>query len=78
MTNLNDFTKFKKAKTIVRELSTLLKIIDLSIAGLTPFRKYTSISETLLCLQDNKTILEIHLDAQKHILDNKGSVENEK
>jgi len=68
----HDFNKFKKAKTIVKELSILLKIIDLSINGLTPFQKYTSISETLLCLQDNKTILSVHLSHHSQILANKG------
>lgn len=77
MTNLNDFNKYKKAKIIVKELSNLLKIIDLSIIAMKPYKKYTSVDETLLCLEDNKTILGIHLDHQKQILKNKGSVENE-
>ena len=77
MSNLHDFNKLKKAKVIVRELTTLLKIVELSINGMTPFRKYSSIQETLACLQDNKTILSIHLEHHKQILANKGSVENE-
>jgi hypothetical protein len=68
----HDLFKFKKAKTIVKELTNLLKIIELSIAGLTPFRKYTSISETLSCLEDNKTILTVHLQHHSAILKNKG------
>lgn len=77
MSKVHDFNKMKKAKVVVRELTTLLKIIDLSITGLTPFKKYTSIMETLSCLYDNKTILDIHLSHHKKILDNKGSVEDE-
>lgn len=77
MSNLHDFNKLKKAKVIVRELTILLKIVELSINGMTPFRKYSSIQETLACLQDNKIILQIHLDHHKQILANKGSVENE-
>ena len=77
MSNLHDFNKLKKAKVIVRELTTLLKIVELSINGMTPFRKYSSIQETLACLQDNKTILSIHLSHHKAILESKGSVPDE-
>lgn len=73
----HDFGKYKKSKVVVKELTTLLKIIELSISGIAPFKKYTSISETLLCLQDNKTILEIHLQHHQQILKNKGEVEHE-
>jgi hypothetical protein len=68
----HDLFKFKKAKTVVRDLTNLLKIIELSITGLTPFRKYTSIGETLSCLEDNRTILTVHLQHHQQILANKG------
>lgn len=71
----HDFNKYKKAKIIVSELETLLKIIDLSIKGITPFKKYNSISETLMCLNDNKTILDIHLNHYKKVIETKGSVD---
>lgn len=77
MTNLNDFNKYKKAKLIVKELTNLLKIVDLSIKAIKPYTKYTSVGETLLCLQDNHTILSIHLEHHQQVLKNKGSVENE-
>ena len=70
----HDFSKYKKSKVVVKELTTLLKIIDLSISGITPFTKYNSISETLMCLRDNKTILEVHLLHHQQILKNKGEV----
>lgn len=77
MNNLHDFNKLKKAKIIVRDITLILRIVDLAITGLTPFKKYSSISETLACLYDNKTILDIHLNEHKRILANKGSVDNE-
>jgi hypothetical protein len=73
----HDLSKYKKAKSVVRDLTTLLQIINLSINGLTPFRKYTSISETLACLEDNKTILSVHLDHHSQIIANKGSIPHE-
>ncbi len=77
MTNLHDFNKLKKAKIIVADLTKLLHIIELSIAAIKPYVKYTSMSETLLCLSDNRTILNVHLFHQQQIIKNKGSVENE-
>lgn len=74
MNEVNDFNKYKKAKIIVEDLEKILKIIDLSMKGLKPFRKYTSLSETLLCLEDSKSILEIHLEHHRKILENKGKV----
>lgn len=74
MNEVNDFNKYKRAKIITKELEKVLNIINLSLKGLKPFRKYTSISETLLCLEDSKSILEIHLEHQKKILENKGRV----
>lgn len=75
MNEIHDFHKLKKAKIIVEELEKVMKILNLSIVGLKPFRKYTSLSETLLCLEDSRTILEIHLEHHKKVLENKGKVE---
>lgn len=72
MNNIHDLQKIKRAKIIVRELEQVLKIINLSIQGLKPYKKYTTLSETLLCLRDSKDILEIHLSHNKKILENKG------
>lgn len=73
----HDFGKYKKSKVVVKELTTLLKIIELSISGITPFTKYNSIPETLMCLRDNKIILEVHLQHHQNIIKNKGEVTSE-
>jgi len=77
MNEINDFNKFKKAKIVVQELEQVLKIINLSLSGLKPFRKYTSLSETILCLEDSKSILEIHHEHHKKVIENKGKVSEE-
>lgn len=71
---IHDFNKLKKAKRIVKDLETVMKILNLTHIGLKPFRDYTSLQETLLCIEDSKTILQIHLDHQKNVLKNKGEV----
>lgn len=77
MSNTYDFNKVKKAKRIVKELEVVIKILTLAKNGLKPFRDYTSLQETLLCIDDSKTILEIHLNHNKQILKEKGKL-NEK
>lgn len=77
MNEISDFNKYKKAKTVVEELDVVIKIINLTLKGLKPFREYTTLSETIECLKDSKTILGIHLDHQRQILKNKGQVSDE-
>ncbi len=72
MNDVHDLTEIKKAKIVVTELEKVIQIINLSQAGLLPFRKYTSLQETLLCLEDSKLILEIHLENSKRVLETKG------
>lgn len=75
MNEISDFNKYKKAKQIVRELNTVVKILTLAYNGLKPFREYYSLQETMLCLQDSKMILEIHLEHHRKVLENKGKIE---
>lgn len=77
MNEVSDFNKFKRSKKIVKELEVVIKILILAQSGLKPFRDYTSLQETLLCIEDSKTILRIHLDHHKQILKNKGSIKDE-
>jgi hypothetical protein len=74
MNELHDFNKLKRAKKIVKDLEIVMQMLNLAIRGLKPFRDYTSLQETLLCLEDSKIILEIHLSHNKQVLLNKGQV----
>lgn len=71
---VNDLAKYKKAKIVVRDLEQILKILGLSLKGLKPYKKYTSLSETMMALEDSRTILEVHLEHHKRILETKGKV----
>lgn len=74
MNEIHDFNKLKRAKKIVKDLTVVLHGLDLAIKILKPYRDYTSLQETILCLEDSKTILDIHFSHQKQILENKGQV----
>jgi hypothetical protein len=81
MTKLVDFKEHKskkKAAHIASELEQVIKIMDLFIRGLTPFSKYIQVMESMSCLQNNKTLLEIHINKYKRIVEkqNESSVES--
>lgn len=74
VTNLNNFRLAKKYK---KDSVDFLKVIDLSIRGLTPFKVYIPVKKILLELHDQKAILMAHLSTAEKILDKKEII-NEK
>ena len=58
--NLSKFKDHKKYKLISEDLHGILKIINLSINALHPYRKYKPVMEVISNLQNNKTLLELH------------------
>jgi hypothetical protein len=81
MTKLFDLKQHKskkKAEHITADLERIVKIMDLSIQGLTPFARYIQVMETLSCLTNNKTLVEIHLNKYKRQIEkeNASSVES--
>jgi uncharacterized Fe-S cluster-containing radical SAM superfamily enzyme len=69
--NLDDFKKYKQSKLIVKELTFVIKIINLTLKGLGPFKRYTSIKEIIRVLEEHKGILEVHLNSNKKTIDKK-------
>jgi hypothetical protein len=53
-------------------LQAILKVIDLSIRGLTMFEVYTPVGRILTNLKNEKIVLEAHLTEQKRILKERG------
>ncbi len=70
--NLDDYKKYKQSKLIVKELTFVIKIINLALKGLNPFKRYSSIKEIIRVLDEHKLILEIHLNSNKKAIDEKG------
>ena len=79
MTKLVDLQEFKdkkldeeqekKFEKIAEDLKLAIQVMDLSIRGLTPFLKYVQVMESVSCLQNNKTLLEIHLRKYQKLKD---------
>lgn len=72
MSNINNLHSYKKAKVIVKDLEQIVNAMDLSIRALTHFTKYIPVRESVSILENNKTLLEIHLSKQRKIIANKG------
>lgn len=71
LVNLDDHKVKKKAELIAEDLEKVLMVMDLSVRGLTPFAKYVQVMETISALQNNKTLLEIHLNKYRKLKDKK-------
>lgn len=75
MNNISSLTKYRRAKIIIKDLAIAIRTMNLAIDALSYFSKYIPVMETISVLQNNKTLLEIHLNKQNKILKNKGKEE---
>lgn len=66
---------YKISKTVVTELEAILKVINLSIAGLGYFKNYTSVTKILNVLENERGILNAHLQKYAKVQKDKGKVE---
>lgn len=69
-----DFKAYKEAKVFCKHLEMILKVIDLSIRGLSCYRIYVPVKKILLVLEDQQSILKSHYDKQLLIRKNKGKL----
>ena len=74
--SVNNLLEYRKAKILAQDLKSILKIIDLSIAALHYYSKYAPVNVIISTLQTNKTLLEIHYNKYKRIVETKGKVDN--
>lgn len=68
----------KRAKIISDDLENVLKVMDLTLSGLRHYNKYIQVMETISCIQNNKTLIEIHLNKYKRLVENEDSMEKDK
>lgn len=72
VTNLKNHKELKKVKIYVEHLEAILKVMNLSIQGLTHFEVYIPVYQSLSTLREQKRILESHLNKYQQMLkDNK-------
>lgn len=71
MPEIVNINEYKKAKILVGDLEKIIKVIDLTIKGLSYYKKYEPVSQIISNLQTNKSILEISYIKYKKILEKK-------
>lgn len=69
-----DPKKYKLSKTFCKDLEIILKVVDLSIRGLSPYAIYKPVNRILNVLKEEQTILKLHYESNKKLRDNKGVV----
>jgi hypothetical protein len=74
--NVVSLAEYKRAKIFTNDLEKIIKIISLSIQGLSHFSRYTPVNTIISTLQTNKTLLEIHYNKYKKIVENKTTPSN--
>jgi hypothetical protein len=71
MSDVINIKEYKLAKVLVSDLEKIILIIDLTIQGLSYYKKYEPVSLIISNLQTNKTLLEISHSKYKRILEKK-------
>jgi hypothetical protein len=71
---VNNLQEYRKAKILEKDLEQILRVINLSISALHFYSKYAPVNVIISTLQTNKTLLEIHYNKYKRIVETKGEV----
>lgn len=75
MSTINNIHKYKKAKVIVKDLTTLQLIFDKFHKDIIQYVKYAPVQSMVRILPENIMLINAHLEFQQKILDSKGSEE---
>jgi hypothetical protein len=73
--NVTKLKDYRVAKKFVADSESFMRVIDLSIRALTPFKTYKPINRVLVELEDQKAILGAHLNTAQKILEKKNAEE---
>lgn len=73
----NDLVKYKKSKILVKDLLDLIALLEKAQKDLKPYSKYNGISDILTRIYDTRSLMLIHLNKQKKIMESKGSTDND-
>lgn len=69
ISNIDQFKKIKLAKKVVKDITFLMNIIRLTLRAFKRYEKYTPIKELIRVIEDQKQILQIHLDSNKNAIE---------
>ena len=66
--NLKNHKDKKKAAVIAEDLAQVTRIMSLTLDALKHYNKYIQVAETISCVQNSKTLIDIHLKKYERIL----------
>lgn len=69
MINITDFKNKKKLQIIAKDLAECKKRLSTSIELLKDYGKYIPIMESLSTLHNSRTLIEIHLNKYKRVIE---------
>lgn len=72
---MNDLKAYKDSLTYLPHLEAILKVINLSMKTLIPFKHFVGVYRILVVMEEEKQLLEMHRDKFKKIKESKGLVE---
>jgi hypothetical protein len=67
--NLIDFKNLKKLKIVANDLEKARQLLIASIELLKDYRKYVPVMESISTLHNSRTIIEIHLNHYKRLVE---------
>lgn len=70
---IHDINRYKKALIYCKELAKLELSMKNALVELELYKKYLPAQECIEVLSNNLTIVQVHLNHQKKIVENKGS-----
>lgn len=74
-TMINNINKYKKALIYVKELGKLEASLKNALSDLEQYKHYYVTQECIEVLSNNLTIVQVHLNHQKKIVESKGKIE---
>lgn len=72
MQNKHNLAKYKLAKRICEDLPKILRVIDLSIKGLSFYKHYVPAAAIINYLKEQEHTIKFQLEKYKKILEQKG------
>lgn len=72
--NVHNLNQLKKARLYAEHVEAIIKVIDLSLKGLKHFEPYTSVARIMQVLNEERKVLQDHLDKCKKIKETKGKI----
>jgi hypothetical protein len=54
------------------QIKAILKVMDLSIKGLSYYKAYIPVAKVLVVMQEQKSLLEAHQNKYQRVLESKG------